>query len=154
MEDMEHILTETRWVTGVSPAQGGGGDPSPVTAAGVLQGIKAAAAWQLESPDLSGRTVAVQGLGNVGFALARFLRDEGATVLAADIDREATARAHDELGVRIVAPAEILETECDVLAPCAMGAVLDDRTIPRLPCKIVPAAPTNHLPDEAPPRLA
>lgn len=148
MEDMEHILTETRWVTGVSPAQGGGGDPSPVTAAGVLQGIKAAAAWKLGSPDLASRTVAVQGLGSVGFALAGFLRDEGATVLAADIDGEATARAHDELGVRIVAPAEILDTECDVLAPCAMGAVLDDRTIPRLRCQIVAGAANNQLADE------
>src|ERR1700724_2276449 len=83
MEDMEQILTETRWVTGVSAAQKGGGDPSPVTAFGVLQGIKAAAAWQLGSAELAGRTVAVQGLGSVGNALARYLREEKATVLAA-----------------------------------------------------------------------
>ncbi|HXO27557.1 MAG TPA: Glu/Leu/Phe/Val dehydrogenase dimerization domain-containing protein, partial [Thermoanaerobaculia bacterium] len=75
MEDMEQILTETRWVTGVSAAQKGGGDPSPVTAFGVLQGIKAAAAWQLGSAELAGRTVAVQGLGSVGNALARYLRE-------------------------------------------------------------------------------
>jgi leucine dehydrogenase len=149
MEDMEQILTETRWVTGISPAQGGGGDPSPVTAFGVLQGIKAAAAWQLGSPRLAGRSVAIQGLGSVGFALARYLKkDEGAQVLAADLDPERAGRARDELGVELLAPADILEAECDVLAPCALGAVLDDRTIPRLRCKIVAGAANNQLADE------
>jgi len=148
MEDMEQILTETRWVTGISAAQKGGGDPSPVTAFGVLQGIKAAAAWQLGSAQLAGRTVAVQGLGSVGFALARYLREEKAAVLAADIDEAATARARDELGVEILAPGEIIEAECDVLAPCALGAVLDDRSIPKLRCKIVAGAANNQLADE------
>jgi leucine dehydrogenase len=148
MEDMEHILTETRWVTGISAAQGGGGDPSPVTAFGVLQGIKAAAAWHLGGPQLTGRTVAVQGLGNVGFALAGYLKDEGAKVLAADIDQDATARAHDELRVEIVPAAEILEIECDILAPCALGAVLNDQTIPKLRCKVVAGGANNQLADE------
>jgi leucine dehydrogenase len=149
MEDMELISTETRWVTGLSASQGGGGDPSPVTAFGVLQGIKAAAAWRLGGAELAGRTVAVQGLGSVGFALARYLRDEGAKVLAADIDREASTRARDELGVELVAPAEVLEVECDVLAPCALGAVLDDRSIPKLRCRIVAGGANNQLADEA-----
>jgi len=148
MDDMEQILAETRWVTGLSPSQGGGGDPSPVTAFGVLQGMKAAAAWQLGSQQLAGLTVAVQGLGSVGFALARYLREEGAKLLAADIDPQATARATAELGVEIVPPAEILAAECDVLAPCAMGAVLDDRSIPRLRCKIVAGSANNQLADE------
>jgi leucine dehydrogenase len=148
MEDMEHILTETRWVTGISSSQGGGGDPSPVTAFGVLQGIKAAAAWQLGSAQLAGRTVAIQGLGSVGFALARYLREEGAQVFAADIDEEAAGRARDELGLEIVAPAEVLEVACDILAPCALGAVLDDRSIPKLRCKIVAGAANNQLADE------
>jgi leucine dehydrogenase len=148
MEDMEQILTETRWVTGLSPSQGGGGDPSPVTAFGVLQGMQAAAAWQLGSPRLAGLSVAIQGLGSVGFALARYLREEGAKLFAADIDPQATARASAELGLEIIAPAEILEAECDVLAPCALGAVLDDKTIPRLRCKIVAGSANNQLADE------
>jgi leucine dehydrogenase len=148
MDDMEQIQTETRWVTGLSPAQGGGGDPSPVTAFGVLQGMKAAAAWQLGSPDLGGRTIAIQGLGSVGFALAGYLKEEGATLLGSDIDAEATARARDEHGVEIVTPAAILGSECDILAPCALGAVLNDDTIPRLRCRIVAGGANNQLADE------
>lgn len=149
MEDMEEILTETRWVTGVSPARGGGGDPSPVTAFGVLQGIKAEAAWQLGDASLSGRTVAIQGLGNVGRALAGYLTAEGAKVFGADMDGDRAARARDEHGVEIVPPEGILEVECDVLAPCALGAILNEGTIPRLRCRVVAGAANNQLADEA-----
>ncbi|HKV08436.1 MAG TPA: Glu/Leu/Phe/Val dehydrogenase dimerization domain-containing protein, partial [Thermoanaerobaculia bacterium] len=146
MEDMETVLTETRWVTGVSPANGGGGDPSPVTAFGVLLGMKAAAQWQLGDASLKGRTVAIQGLGSVGYHLARYVKDEGAAkIFGADIDPEAIAIARDELGVEIVPPGEILETECDILAPCALGAILNDRTIPKLRCKVVAGAANNQL---------
>lgn len=149
MDDMEIILSETRWVTGVSPSQGGGGDPSPVTAFGVLQGMKAAAEWSFgENGTLAGRTVAIQGLGNVGFHLATYLKDEGARLIAADIDPERTARAREELGAEIVSVNEILAVDCDVLAPCALGAVLDERTIPALRCKIVAGAANNQLADE------
>ena len=109
IDDMEVIQHETRWVTGVSPELGGGGDPSPVTAFGVLQGILAAVAFQSgHGSSLAGRSVAVQGLGSVGYNLARFLREAGAKVFAADIDAGATARARDELGVEVVPTAEIL----------------------------------------------
>ena len=149
MEDMETVLTETRWVTGVSPANGGGGDPSPVTAFGVLLGMKAAAQWQLGDASLKGRTVAIQGLGSVGYHLARYVKDEGAAkIFGADIDPEAIAIARDELGVEIVPPGEILETECDILAPCALGAILNDRTIPKLRCKVVAGAANNQLENE------
>lgn len=150
MEDMEVILEETRWVTGVSPAHGGSGDPSPVTAYGVLQGIKAASHWQFGDNDgvLTGRSVAIQGLGSVGFHLAQYLRDEGAKVFGADIDTEATARARDEAGVEIVPTAEILSVDCDIVAPCALGAVLNDSSIPALRCKVVAGAANNQLEDE------
>jgi leucine dehydrogenase len=148
MEDMELILTETRWVTGVSPAQGGGGDPSPVTASGVLQGMKAAVRWHFGDASLAGRTVAIQGLGSVGYHLATYLKEEGARIFGADIDPEVTEQAHRELGVEIVPPGEILGVECDVLAPCALGAVLNDRTIPALRCKIVAGAANNQLAEE------
>ena len=148
MEDMEMVLAETRWVTGVSASNGGGGDPSPVTAFGVLLGMKAAAQWQLGDASLKGRTVAIQGLGNVGYHLARYVKDEGAKIFGTDIDTEATAKAKEELGVEIVPPGEILEVECDILAPCALGAVLNDRTIPKLRCKVVAGAANNQLENE------
>lgn len=149
MDDMEVILSETRWVTGVSPSQGGGGDPSPVTAFGVLQGMKAAVHWCYGSDStLAGRSVAIQGLGNVGYHLATYLKDDGAKLFVADIDAERTRRAREELGAEIVPVGEILEVDCDVLAPCALGAVLDERTIPSLRCKIVAGAANNQLADE------
>ena len=149
IDDMEVIQHETRWVTGVSPELGGGGDPSPVTAFGVLQGILAAVAFQSgHGSSLAGRSVAVQGLGSVGYNLARFLREAGAKVFAADIDAGATARARDELGVEVVPTAEILAVPCDVVAPCALGAVLNDESIPRLRCRIVAGAANNQLADE------
>jgi leucine dehydrogenase len=149
MEDMEAILEETRWVTGVSPDNGGGGDPSPVTAFGVLQGMKAAAFTQFGDASLQGRSVAIQGLGSVGFYLASYLKDEGARIFGADIDPEATVRAREELGVEIVPTGEILEVDCDVVAPCALGAVLNERSIPRLRCRIVAGGANNQLADEA-----
>jgi leucine dehydrogenase len=145
MEDMEVILTETRWVTGVSPAHGGGGDPAPVTAHGVLQGIKAACRWSFDDDSLAGRTVAVQGLGSVGSHLAAGLAAEGAKVFGADVDAEAAERAAAEHGVEIVAPEEVLRVECDVLAPCALGAVLNTMTIPELRCRIVAGGANNQL---------
>jgi leucine dehydrogenase len=148
MEDMEVILTETRWVTGVAPAHGGGGDPSPVTAFGVLQGIKAAARWQFGEASLADRSVAIQGLGSVGHHLASYLKEEGAKIFAADIDAETTERAKEELGVEIVPPGEILEVPCDIVAPCALGAVLSESSIPRLRAKVVAGASNNQLADE------
>ncbi|HEX4960873.1 MAG TPA: Glu/Leu/Phe/Val dehydrogenase dimerization domain-containing protein [Thermoanaerobaculia bacterium] len=148
LEDMEVIQQETRWVTGVSPEQGGGGDPSPVTAFGVLQGLQAAVAAHFGDGALTGRSVAVQGLGNVGYNLARFLREAGAKVFATDLNAEVTDRAREELGAEIVPAAEILEVPCDVVAPCALGAVLNDESIPRLRCRIVAGAANNQLADE------
>jgi leucine dehydrogenase len=146
-DDMEVVHHETRWVTGLPPEAGGGGDPSPVTAFGTLQGIKAAV-QHLGDDSLKGRSVAVQGLGSVGYNLARFLRDEGAKVFGTDIDPETTARAREELGVEIVPIDEILEVECDVVAPCALGAVINDDSIPKLRCRVVAGAANNQLKED------
>ncbi|HEX2252140.1 MAG TPA: Glu/Leu/Phe/Val dehydrogenase dimerization domain-containing protein [Thermoanaerobaculia bacterium] len=148
VEDCETILTETRWVTGVSPAHGGSGDPSPVTAYGVLQGIKATAERQLGDAALAGRSVAIQGLGSVGMWLASYLRDEGCKVFGTDIDAEATAEAQDKHGVEIVGSDEIYDVDCDIFAPCALGAILNDQTIPRLKCQVVAGAANNQLDEE------
>jgi len=148
VEDMEIILSETRWVTGISPAHGGGGDPSPVTAFGTLQGIKAAVRKKFGEPELRGRCVAIQGLGSVGFHLAKYLQQEGAKLFGADIDGEQVDRAAEECGLEPVSTDEILQVDCDVLAPCALGAVLNDETIPRLRCQIVAGAANNQLDQE------
>jgi leucine dehydrogenase len=152
MDDMEAILSETRWVTGVSPSHGGSGDPSSVTAFGVLQGMKAAVEHLFGGTEggasLAGRSVAIQGLGNVGYHLAGFLKKEKAKVFAADIDAERTERAREELGVEIVPVGEILSVDCDIVAPCALGSVLNQRTIPALRCRIVAGAANNQLADE------
>jgi leucine dehydrogenase len=145
-DDMEVVQHETRWVTGLPPELGGGGDPSPVTAFGTLQGIKAAVE-HLHDDQLKGRSVAIQGLGSVGYHLAKFLREEGAKVFGADIDAEAIEKAR-ELGVEIVPTAEILEVECDVVAPCALGAVINDDSIPKLRCRIVAGAANNQLKED------
>ena len=147
MEDMELILTETKWTTGVAPAHGGSGDPSPVTAFGTLQGLMAAVKWRFDDSELKGRSVAVQGLGSVGGHLAGYLIERGAKVFGCDIDPEAIAAA-EENGVEIVPTDEIFDVDCDVFAPCAMGAILNDKTIPRLKCKIVAGAANNQLKDD------
>ncbi|MEO8276010.1 MAG: Glu/Leu/Phe/Val dehydrogenase dimerization domain-containing protein [Thermoanaerobaculia bacterium] len=146
--DMELIAQETPWVTGVAPELGGGGDPSPVTALGVLQGIRASAQTLWGTTDLASRTVAVQGLGSVGGYLATYLKDEGAKIIGCDIDAQAIAEAR-ELGVEIVAPDAIYDVDCDIFAPCALGAILNDDTIPRLKAKAVAGGANNQLADAA-----
>jgi leucine dehydrogenase len=149
MEDMELILSETRWVTGVSPAHSGSADPSPVTAYGVLQGMKAAARWRWDDASLAGRRVAIQGLGSVGHYLVGYLKKEGAKLFACDIDAEAAEREARDHGVEIVPPEKIFDVPCDIFAPCALGAVLNGETIPRLTCAIVAGGANNQLAEEA-----
>ncbi len=145
---MEWIATETKYVTGVAVARGGSGDPSPVTAYGVYKGIKAAIKAKTRSKDLRGVRVAIQGLGKVGYHLARHLIEEQAQVFGCDIDREKARRAADELGVKVVSPEEIFDVDCDVFAPCALGGAINDATIPKLRCKIVAGSANNQLAEE------
>lgn len=147
MKDMEVILGETRWVTGVSEAHGGSGDPSPVTAFGVLQGIRAAARWKYGDRKLTGRRVAIQGLGSVGRYLAEGLLKEGASVVGCDVDEDAVEKGR-ELGIEIVEPDAIVDAECDIFSPCALGASINPQTIPRLKCGIVAGGANNQLDDE------
>jgi len=147
-DDMDLIHMETRWVTGVSPELGGAGDPSPVTAFGVWQGMRAAAQWTWGEPSLAGRAVAIQGLGSVGWALGSYLKQEGAKLFGSDIDAERGERARREIGVELVPAEQIFDTECDVFAPCALGAVLNAQTIPRLSCRVVAGAANNQLAED------
>jgi leucine dehydrogenase len=149
VEDMNWIRRETRWVTGFGTAQGGSGDPSPVTAWGVYQGIRACLEIVFGVPEVNGRTVAIQGLGAVGFHLARTLHEHGAKLLFSDISHRKLKLALETFGGAIVDDEDYFATECDVLAPCAVGGVLNPSSIPRIRAPIVAGAANNQLDDEA-----
>lgn len=146
--DMLNILENTEHVVGLPREHGGSGDPSPVTAFGVLQGIRAAAETILGSRHLDGIQVGIQGLGKVGWALMEYLLEDGALVTATDIRPETLERAQ-MMGVRTVEPEAIYDVACDIFAPCALGAILNPRTIPRLDCSIIAGAANNQLEDSA-----
>jgi leucine dehydrogenase len=142
--DMDGIARETPWVTGVDPARGGSGDPSPVTAFGVLHGMRAACAAAFGSSDLAGRRVVIQGAGHVGTVLAHLLTDAGANVGICDIDAEKCGAA----GVPVLAPDAVMTAECDVFAPCALGGVLTKESVADLRCAVVCGAANNQLLDD------
>lgn len=145
MDDMELLKETTPHVTGVRPENGGSGDPSTFTALGVRRGIEACSKIALDRSDIQGLRVAIQGVGNVGYWLCHELHALGATLIVADIDPTRTQRVADEFGAQIVPLAQIFATECDVFSPCALGAGLNDQTIPQLACKIVAGAANNQL---------
>jgi leucine dehydrogenase len=140
--DMDYIHLETRHVVGL---QGKSGDPSPVTAMGVYQGIKASAGWKLGSEDLAGRTVVVQGCGHVGYYLCKYLAEEGAKLVVTDINKEKVRRVVDEFRARAVKPEEIFGVEADIFAPCALGAVVNDQTLPQFRVKVIAGGANNVL---------
>lgn len=144
-EDMDIIHQETDFVTGISASYGSSGNPSPATAFGVYQGMKAAAKAAFGSDSLAGRTVAVQGVGNVSFTLCKYLHEEGARLLVADIHREAVNRAVEAYGATAVDPGEIIGADCDIYAPCALGATINDESLPRLRAKVIAGAANNQL---------
>lgn len=142
--DIRLMAERTPHVSGMNDNEFGG-DPSPSTAYGVFLGIRTAVRHRLGVASCAGLKVAVQGLGHVGYYLARHLRDDGATVYGADLNEANLRRAVDELGVLAVAVDEIMGLEVDILAPCAMGAVLNDRSIASLRAGIVAGAANNQL---------
>ncbi len=143
VEDVEIMARTTRHVAGTHAA--GAGDPSPATAYGVLMGIRAAMAHKLGRDTLSGAHVAVQGLGHVGYHLCHGLAEAGARLTVSDIDADAVARACTEFSAKAVAPEAIYDVAADVFAPCALGAVIDDQTIPRLQTSIIAGSANNQL---------
>lgn len=146
VEDMRSVAVTTRHVSGLAASQGlAGGDPSPKTADGVFLGIRAAAARALGRNDLEALTVAVQGAGHVGYHLCRLLSQAGARISVADINADNVARVADEFGATPVTPEEVLSADVDVVAPCALGGVINARTIPELRAKIVAGAANNQL---------
>ena len=145
VRDMEWVRDETRHVTGISKALGGSGDPSPVTAFVVFIGMKAALLTARGSDDLSGIKVAVQGVGHVGYNLCRYLNAAGAELFVADVNEDAVERARNEFGAIALSGDEIYTFDADIFAPCAMGATLNDETIPLLKVSIVAGAANNQL---------
>ena len=143
--DMDLIAEVTPWVTGVDPAHGGSGDPSPVTALGVVAAMHAVLV-ELDGDDrIAGRHVAVQGTGHVGSRLVALLTGAGASVVVADTNDERAVAVASAHGAEVVGADVILEQECDVLAPCALGGVIDDATAERLRCRSVCGAANNQL---------
>ncbi len=147
--DMEMIRRETRWALGIPVPEGGSGDPSPLTARGLLAAVYAVAERLWGSDDLTGRRVAVQGVGKVGAAYVGLLVQAGAEVVISDVHEEKASAVADTYGVKMVAPDEILFVDCDLLSPCALGAVFDDTTIPRLACAAIAGSANNQLLDDA-----
>ncbi len=143
--DIEQVRTTTKWVTGLPRSAGGSGDPSPFTARGVFLGLKAALAERFGSDEVRGRTVAVQGLGSVGMAVAQHLHAHGAKLMVADIHEAHVQTAVEKLGARSVEPERIFDVPADVFAPCALGGVLNDSTLARLKCAVVAGAANNQL---------
>jgi leucine dehydrogenase len=143
-EDMTVIAERTSHVVGLPAEAGGSGDPSPVTARGVEQAIRACCRHRYGSAELDGRTVAVIGLGHVGLALAKRLCAAGAELIASDIDASKRTAA-DQLGARWIEPEDAIAAECEVLAPCALGGAIREQTIEPLRCEIVCGSANNVL---------
>jgi leucine dehydrogenase len=144
-DDMNGLAEVTRWVTGRSEALGGSGDPSPVTAVGVLAAMRTVARVLDGRDTLAALRVVIQGAGHVGSHLARLLVDDGATVVVSDLMPARADALAAELGVLAVAHDQALAEPCDILSPCALGDVFDDDTIPRLRCRAVVGAANNQL---------
>ena len=148
VEDMNHIRRETNHVNGASTDSGGSGDPSPVTAWGVYHGIRACLSVVHGSPDVAGRAVAIQGLGAVGFHLARHLHEAGARLMFNDISDRKLHQAMEAFGGTVLDGDDFYSAECDVLAPCAIGGIINAATIPRIQAPIIAGAANNQLDDE------
>ncbi len=140
--DISMVNQETPYVAGL---EGKSGNPGPFTAIGTYRGIKAAAKHKFGTDDLSGRTVAVQGLGSVGFYLCEHLHKEGVKLIVSDINPAAVDRAVSQFGATAVGLNDIYAVECDVYAPCALGATINDDTLPQFKCAIIAGCANNQL---------
>jgi leucine dehydrogenase len=143
--DMAVLRGVTRHVSCVPRHAGGAGDPSHATAYGVTCGIRAVLEAVTGSDDLAGRHVAIQGLGHVGASVARYSHEQGARLTVCDLVEEPVRRAVEELGAAAVAPDAIYDVECDIFAPCSVGAVVNDHTLERFRCAGIAGAANNVL---------
>lgn len=142
VDDIRVIMQETDYAFGVPD---GSGDPSPFTALGVFEGIKAAVKFQMGRDDLDGLKVAVQGVGHVGYYLCGHLHNAGAQLIVTDINQDALKRVIHDYDATVVAPNAIYHQDVDVYAPCALGATINDETLPQLQATIIAGAANNQL---------
>ncbi len=144
-KDMEYVNMETDSVVGLPESMGGGGDPSPVTAYGVYMGMKASAKKAYGTDSLSGKKIAIQGIGKVGMHLVEHVKKEGAEIFVSDINLNSLKHASETFGAKIVEGNEIYGLNVDVFAPCALGAILNTENIDVLNCDIIAGAANNQL---------
>lgn len=145
ISDLETVKTQTRWVTGLSREVGSSGNPSPYTAQGVLVGLRAVLEEGFKTNSFAGKHVLIQGVGAVGGRLAVLLKEQGAKVTICDINEARVDELAAKHGFGKIADARHLEVECDIYAPCARGATLNDQTLPKLRCKAIGGAANNQL---------
>ncbi|MCL2378861.1 MAG: leucine dehydrogenase [Defluviitaleaceae bacterium] len=145
-QDMVYVNMETSNVVGLP---GRSGDPSPFTALGVYNSMRACCKHIYGSDDLKGKTVAVQGVGNVGYYLCKHLHEDGANIIISDVSEERIQKCVEAFGVKVVDVNEIYSVDCDIYAPCALGATVNDDTLPMFKCKIVCGGANNQLKDPA-----
>ncbi|OBX21238.1 MULTISPECIES: Glu/Leu/Phe/Val family dehydrogenase [Bizionia] len=143
--DMDTVREVTPYVTGISESLGGAGNPSPITAYGVFMGMKAAAKYKFGSDVLEGKSVFVQGIGNVGEALVEHLVDEGANVTISDISQERLEEVRSKYGVSIYGGKDIYSEAMDIYAPCALGATINDDTVHKIKAQVIAGAANNQL---------
>lgn len=146
VEDIEHIFTETNYVTGVAKTHGGSGNPSPYTARGVFRGMEASATKVFGNRSLKGKVIAIQGVGSVGRHLGEILHNNGAKIFFTDINEKNIELFKEVVpNAELVSSEDIYDIDCDIYAPCALGATVNDKTINRLKAKIVCGAANNQL---------
>lgn len=145
LDDIERIRQITPHVGGYSLEEGGSGDPSPATAYGVFCGMRACLKEVFGEASFEGKRIAIQGVGKVGYALAALLHQEGARLYVSDMDPERVAMASRDFGADPLLGHEIYRVDCDIYAPCALGGSINERTVPRLSCRIVAGAANNQL---------
>ena len=146
VKDIEHIFTETSFVVGISRRLGGAGNPSPYTAKGVFRGMEASCTKVFEDRSLEGKVVAIQGVGSVGRRLGELLHKAGAVIFFTDVNSKNIDKFKEKVPVgKWVEPQDIYSVDCDIYAPCALGATINDKTIEQIKCKIVCGAANNQL---------
>jgi len=146
--DMDTVRDVTPYVTGISEARGGSGNPSPVTAYGVYMGMKAAAKYQFGSDNLAGKKILVQGIGHVGETLVSHLCQEGALVQMVDLSAQRLEEVSQKYGAQIFTGDDMYSADVDIYAPCALGATINDDTVYKIKAKVIAGAANNQLANE------
>jgi leucine dehydrogenase len=146
--DMDIMKQVTPYVSGISENLGGSGNPSPVTAFGVFMGIKASCKYKFGSESVSGKKVWVQGVGNVGETLVKYLTEAGAEVFITDIYQDKLKAVSNKYGATIYNGIDVFSQNVDIYAPCALGATINDQSIEKLKASIIAGGANNQLEDE------